>query len=40
MVAILGFRTFIGQILIDFLFGRSLYPVGLETVEKPFVIIF
>ena len=28
-----------GQILIDF-FGHSLYPVGWETVEKPFVIIF
>ena len=35
----MDFRTFMGQILVDF-FGHSLYPVGWKTVEKHFVIIF
>ena len=40
MAAILDFRTFMGEILIDFFLGRSLYLVGWKTIEKHFVIFF
>ena len=36
----LGFSDFYGSNVDRLFFCHSLYPVGLKTVEKPFVIIF